>query len=1269
MNTRAIAGLLLILSIWLGFVFPTSAQAWIELKGPAQTTYTAPGTYQFQINSGVVGTGPKAEFLTDMRLLRNNVPITTLPVGTYTENGISAGTYDYVLKATAIKYINGDEYTRFLTSPVIRIVVAAPPAPFDGAEFVSSSIPRNMDRGLSYAGSVTFRNAGNTTWRAGEGYQLGQAEAFSSAPFGIGAIAVPYDVAPGQTVQFNFTAVAPMAVGDYLLHWQMNRNGVRFGTSSGAQTIVVAGKYNHATSYEQDIPTSMVAGRSYAVRIRYRNGGNTTWSAANNYKLGSWNPENNGTWGVARVPVVDQVPGGIGALFEFNVTAPSLPGTYNFQWRMLEEGVEWFGEPTQNVQVTVTGAPSQVVGNIDGVSDSGVLTGWACSTRIDAPIDVHVYLGGAAGTGTFGLSGSANQPSEPAVGTACSASGNHRFALQISNALRQQFAGKTIHVHGISPVGQPNSLLGTSGYFTVPAAPAGTLQPSLSACTLATGAQSCTVRLAWTANDSRAQLVRGIDGGVLGSGTSGAVDVAVSVGANIFKLMVAGDVVAQTSVTGKAAPSTPGTPANPAATVTRRFVYDQNQRLCKIIEPESGVTVLGYDGVGNLVWSAQGVDLPDTGSCDQGSPLLAARRIVRTYDSRNRVKTVAYPDGLGDQVSDYTPDGLLASSTTRNGPGQDVVTQRTYNSLRSLESHAIAVGTQAPEVFTVGYNTMGQPDVLGYPGGYLIRQVHNALGQVVRLEDGAGTALANNASYAADGTLASVALGNGIPRVVSRNQRQLVQSISDAAAINQSYAYDATANLVRITDGIRGAQGDINVSYDPLRRMIQADSPVFGGNGSISLGYDTLDNVVFSRLPGKRERSFEYDGANRLQLLRDGAGNGVAGFAYDAAGNMTVRSGQTFTFDIGGRLRSAGLVQAFAYNAEGYRTAAQGPNNPTWHYLDGGRLIHATEGDTAFDYVYLGSELLAVRSSGAAGTGMNYLHHDAMGNLAAISDGVGNITQRIAWTPYGEPDAPVPAGVPGFGGHLVDAGLGLIYMGQRYYDPQLGRFISTDPVTAYANPAGAFNRYWYANNNPYRFLDPDGRAACPTGTHICYESTRSETGKTVQPGPNAATQQKDAQAAESQRSGRMSDGTRLNTNQRTEDEQGIRVTGKGTYTNPLLKRCWSCSNGKSGSGGIYNVAALEEGDSPGHTHPELIEAIPGPGDAGMASKPGETSYVFTRAGLFGVERTEVGYRVRQIEGPKLRGEDLRNMIKQIDSWNRNDGAAAAKGVTCSSKSC
>ncbi|MGH8050271.1 MAG: RHS repeat-associated core domain-containing protein [Arenimonas sp.] len=47
---------------------------------------------------------------------------------------------------------------------------------------------------------------------------------------------------------------------------------------------------------------------------------------------------------------------------------------------------------------------------------------------------------------------------------------------------------------------------------------------------------------------------------------------------------------------------------------------------------------------------------------------------------------------------------------------------------------------------------------------------------------------------------------------------------------------------------------------------------------------------------------------------------------------------------------------------------------------------------------------------------------------------------------------------------------------QRYYDPIIGRFLSVDPVETDPNTGASFNRYAYANNNPYRFTDPDGRA-------------------------------------------------------------------------------------------------------------------------------------------------------------------------------------------------
>jgi len=62
-------------------------------------------------------------------------------------------------------------------------------------------------------------------------------------------------------------------------------------------------------------------------------------------------------------------------------------------------------------------------------------------------------------------------------------------------------------------------------------------------------------------------------------------------------------------------------------------------------------------------------------------------------------------------------------------------------------------------------------------------------------------------------------------------------------------------------------------------------------------------------------------------------------------------------------------------------------------------------------------------------------------------------------------------------------------MGARYYDPVIGRFISTDPKQFDEQNPQLFNRYAYANNNPYRYVDPDGRSAqlalCAGGPAAC----------------------------------------------------------------------------------------------------------------------------------------------------------------------------------------
>lgn len=115
----------------------------------------------------------------------------------------------------------------------------------------------------------------------------------------------------------------------------------------------------------------------------------------------------------------------------------------------------------------------------------------------------------------------------------------------------------------------------------------------------------------------------------------------------------------------------------------------------------------------------------------------------------------------------------------------------------------------------------------------------------------------------------------------------------------------------------------------------------------------------------------------------------------------------------------------------------------------------------------------------AYGATVDYIHTDALGSVVAVTDSTGTEIERREYEPYGKQLKPTTVmDGPGYTGHVSDAVTGLSYMQQRYYDPSIGMFLSVDPVKAYSNPVGQFHRYRYANGNPYRFTDPDGRLAC-----------------------------------------------------------------------------------------------------------------------------------------------------------------------------------------------
>ena len=116
-----------------------------------------------------------------------------------------------------------------------------------------------------------------------------------------------------------------------------------------------------------------------------------------------------------------------------------------------------------------------------------------------------------------------------------------------------------------------------------------------------------------------------------------------------------------------------------------------------------------------------------------------------------------------------------------------------------------------------------------------------------------------------------------------------------------------------------------------------------------------------------------------------------------------------------------------------------------------------------------------------------YYHNDALGSPVAATDQTGNVLWQEEYKPYGKrllKEANTSEASPWFTGKPEEESLGGIqYFGARWYHPDAGRFMGIDPVSsleAENNPM-MFNRYAYANNNPYIFVDPDGRDAVNVG--------------------------------------------------------------------------------------------------------------------------------------------------------------------------------------------
>ena len=303
-------------------------------------------------------------------------------------------------------------------------------------------------------------------------------------------------------------------------------------------------------------------------------------------------------------------------------------------------------------------------------------------------------------------------------------------------------------------------------------------------------------------------------------------------------------------------------------------------------------------------------------------------------------------------------------------------------------------------------------------------------------------------------------------------------SVASRLLVDTNYSFDGVGNLKEIRDNVYPKWNRVN-RYDEVDRLVVSDG--YWGEGDIY--YDGNGNIV-KQVAGDYRIEYTYDATQKLKSV---TGNKSFAMSYDGWGNLTSRGdGQSYQFDSAGNLRwvNKGTPSqiSYVYDAAGIRvlTNGVGQNKLEFTGLDG--LLYFEKDlslGTSINHLYMGRQkLVDVEAYGTA----TYFHNDSLGSPIAATDASGKLLWRTAFTPFGEKTHDGATGPiknqQWFTGKPHEEATGLSYFGARWYDPVQGRFTAMDPVDwNEANPIHSFNRYAYANNNPFKFVDPDGRYA------------------------------------------------------------------------------------------------------------------------------------------------------------------------------------------------
>ena len=368
-----------------------------------------------------------------------------------------------------------------------------------------------------------------------------------------------------------------------------------------------------------------------------------------------------------------------------------------------------------------------------------------------------------------------------------------------------------------------------------------------------------------------------------------------------------------------------------------------------------------------------------------------------------------------------------------------------------------------------GYDSLGRETGIALKAGK--HSTANILAETYTYLNGTVSGGVTNTSY----TITAKAIAYGSNNGITYNYTYCMDNPALGSTKTQR------SNPYNIWQIKEGSTVKVTYNYDLLGRLIREDNAYV--NATITYTYDSNNNLLSKKsyayspntatgnLTGGTTKSYVYGNTTYKDRLTSYNGQSIS---YDAFGNPTSYLGKTLSWQ--GRkltsLVSGGVTKSFTYDANGIRKTKTVGSAVTEYLYNGTQLLKEKKGSDVIYYLYEQTGMIGFELNGTP----YYYVRNLQGDVTKILAANGSVVVQYAYDSWGKVlsvtgslASTVGAKNPiRYRGYYYDTESELYYLNSRYYDPEVGRFISPDVV------AEDGNLYNYCQNDPVNRSDESG---------------------------------------------------------------------------------------------------------------------------------------------------------------------------------------------------